>query len=206
MRKLREKLASPDIDDLPPIPLNELADDLGAIADELRVVYELDGFARLLDDVAERLLDGEELTKRKERLDETWPVNSETGEPLPRSADQLIKHARRDRRHQEDMKLILRAGGTTYRGQKFLGGKDDPYINRFTRQEVIAEFKVDWRNQLGRKSEEREEPANEKKTENETMAELFPALERTKETKALARKASPLNAAFRREQEANPQS
>lgn len=150
MKKLREKLASADIDSLPPIPLTQLADDLGAIADELRCAYELDGFAQQLDDLAEQILNREELTIRKQRLNETMR------DGRARNADQLIKHVRRDRRHQEDMKLILQAGGTTYRGMKILGGAGDPYINRFTRQEVLAEFRMDYWNQLGRKGRREE--------------------------------------------------
>ncbi len=51
----------------------------------------------------------------------------------------LFKALRRDRRFQEDMRLIVKAGGTTYRGQKILGG-DDPYIWRFSRDEIKAEM------------------------------------------------------------------
>ncbi len=143
MKKLRQKLGSEDIDALPPIPLKELGDDLMAVADELRCAWGLDGFADAIDLIAEKVEDREELNERKQKLDE------QMSDGRPRNADTLIKHTRRDRRFSEDMKLILRAGGTTYRGKKILGGKDDPYIQRYTRREILAEFKGDLLNQLG---------------------------------------------------------
>lgn len=143
MKKLRTKLASKNIDALPPIPLKELADDLMAVGDELRAAWGLDGFADAIDAIAEKVEDREELNQRKQKLD----VKMSDGRA--RNADDLIKHAGRDRRFQEDMRLILKAGGATYRGKKIMAAKSEPYIQRFTRREVIAEFKGDLRNQLG---------------------------------------------------------
>ncbi|HET9283181.1 MAG TPA: hypothetical protein VFR24_14570 [Candidatus Angelobacter sp.] len=152
LKTLRENLKKFETEsDVPPVPLEELAEDLRIIADELRVSYELDGFAQQLDELADRIEDRIELTKRKKRLEDNWPVNSQTGEPLPRNADQLVKATRRDRRFQEDMRLILAAGGTTYRGQKIYGTKQEPHTFRYTRQEVLSEFRGDFWNQLGRK-------------------------------------------------------
>jgi hypothetical protein len=152
MKKLREKLRSPDIDSLPPIPLNELADDLGAIADELRCAYELDKFADDIDAIGERITDRQVLNERMAGYEKQAKQELPDGSPRALNMDTTIRHCRRDRRFQEDMKLILKAGGKTYRGQRIQGGKNDPYIQRLTRQEVIAEFKGDWRNQLGRKT------------------------------------------------------
>jgi hypothetical protein len=96
MKKLRRKLASKDIDALPPIPLKELSDDLMAVADELRAAWGLDGFADAIDAIAEKVEDREELNRRKQELDKKM------SDGRPRSADDLIRHARRDRRFQED--------------------------------------------------------------------------------------------------------
>lgn len=125
------------------IPLSELADHLMRVADELRCAHGLDGFADAIDQIAEKVEDREELNRRKQALD----VKMSDGRP--RKADDLIRHARRDRRFQEDMKLILKAGGTTYRGKKIMAAKSGPYIERYSRKEIIAEFKGDLPNQLG---------------------------------------------------------
>ena len=125
------------------IPLPILADQLMRVADELRAAWGLDGFADAIDAIAEKVEDREELNRRKQALD----VKMSDGRP--RSADALIRHARRDRRFQEDMRLILRAGGTTYRGKKIMAANSEPFIQRYTRREIIAEFKGDLANQLG---------------------------------------------------------
>lgn len=130
-----------------PIPLAKLADRLMGIADELRCAWGLDDFADQIDTIAERVEDREELDKRMEHLHKTWPKFPD-GSPRPRSLDDAMKHFRRDRRFQEDMRLIVKAGGTTYRGKPIKGG-DDPYIVRYTRKELMAEFKNDLDNQLG---------------------------------------------------------
>ena len=165
LKKLREKLASPKIDDLPPIPLRQLADDLNVIADELRAAYELDGFADELDAIAERIEDRTELTKRKKKLDESMSKTNPDGSPIQRNADQLIKATRRDRRFVEDMRLILAAGGSTYRGMKIYGTKEEPYIFRFSRQEILAEFRGQYWDQLGRAGRKTESDEPEEKTQ-----------------------------------------
>lgn len=127
-----------------PIPLATLGDRLMGIADELRVAHGLDVFADQIDVIAERVEDREELDRRMEKLAERAAKS-----PNGISGRSLFKQIRRDRRFVEDMKNILRAGGTTYRGQKILGTKDEPYIWRYTRAEIKAEIKNDLEHQLG---------------------------------------------------------
>jgi hypothetical protein len=88
--------------------------------------------------------DREELNKRMVTVDKLF-------DKMPNhavSSRYLFKALRRDRRFQEDMRLIIKAGGDTYRGKKILGG-DDPYIWRFTRAEIKAELKGELGGQLG---------------------------------------------------------
>jgi hypothetical protein len=130
-----------------PIPLAKLADTLGAVADELRCEYYLDDFAARIDAIAEDVKRRELLSERKAVLERTWPKNPD-GTYRARSASNLMKHLRRDRRYQQDMRLILKAGGTTYRGKEIKGG-DDPYIVLFNHREMLAEFRADWEKRLG---------------------------------------------------------
>src|SRR6266702_3055919 len=127
-----------------PIPLPVLADRMMAIADELRCAHQLDGFADQIDAIASDV-------ERREELDQRMLTVHKRASKAPTgciSQQYTLKSMRRDRRFQDDIRLILKAGGTTYRGMKILGG-DDPYIVRFTRKELMAEFKNDLPNQLG---------------------------------------------------------
>jgi hypothetical protein len=114
-----------------------------AIADELRCAWGCDIFADQIDAMAERVRDREQLDKRMMAAYERMAKA-----PSGISKQYTLKSMRRDRRFQEDMRLIIKAGGTTYRGKKILGG-DDPYTVRFGRKELMAEFRRDFPNQLG---------------------------------------------------------
>lgn len=152
IKKLKENLKTFETNgDVPPVPLKELADDLRLIGDELSAAYELDGFADELNELADRIEDRIELTARKQKLDVAMSRTNANGTPFERNADQLIKATRRDRRFAQDMRLILEAGGRTYRGMRIYGTRQEPYVFRFTRQEVLAEFRGDHWNQLGRR-------------------------------------------------------
>lgn len=117
-------------------PLTSLADYLFRIADELACAWGLDGFADEIQAIGERLEDREVLNERMLKLDE---LMASRPKGVGVSSRYLFKNLRRDRRFQEDMRNIIKAGGTMYRGQKILGG-DDPYIWRFTRDEIKAEM------------------------------------------------------------------
>jgi hypothetical protein len=90
----------------------------------------LDGLADAIDRIAERVEDREELNRRKQALDEKM------SDGRPRNADDLIRHTRRDRRFQEDMRLILKAGGTTYRSKKIMATNTFPDTKRLELHEV----------------------------------------------------------------------
>jgi hypothetical protein len=117
-------------------PLTSLADYLFRIADELGCAWGLDDFCEEIQAIGEKLLDQDVLNERMLKLEER-------AAQLPKgvgiSGRYLFKELRRDRRFQEDMRNIIKAGGTMYRGQKIMGG-DDPYIWRFTRDEIKAEM------------------------------------------------------------------
>jgi len=117
-------------------PLTSLADYLLRIADELGCAWGLNGFCEEIQAIGEKLLDREVLNERMLKLEERA---AKLPEGVGISGRYLFKELRRDRRYQEDMRNIIKAGGTMYRGQKILGG-DDPYIWRFTRDEIKAEM------------------------------------------------------------------
>ena len=129
-----------------PVPLAELADRLLSLAEELASAWCLDGFADDIESIAERVRDRDELNKRMHTLDERMAKRPEGWHP---NQDMLMLQLRRDRRYIEDMKNILRGGGTKYRGQRIWGKDDDVFIFRFTRQEITAELGNDLPNQLG---------------------------------------------------------
>jgi hypothetical protein len=136
-----------EIDDQPepePIPLLKLADSLMGLADELRCAWDLDGFADQIDAIAEEVERREELNKRMQVAHEHIRKS-----PCGISVQYTLKAMRRDRRFQQDMKLILQAGGTTFCGKNILGSTGDLYTVRFSRKELMAEFKGDLKNQLG---------------------------------------------------------
>jgi hypothetical protein len=113
------------------------------IADELRCAWGLDIFADQIDAIAERVEDREELDARMQVADERIRKS-----PCGISVQYTLKSMRRDRRYQEDMRNIVKAGGRFYRGKEIKGG-DDLYIIRFTRKELMAEFRHDLPNMLG---------------------------------------------------------
>lgn len=123
--------------------MNLLADRLMCIADELRCGHQLDIFADQIDAMAERIEDREVLDGRMQVADERMRKS-----PCGISVQYTLKSVRRDRRYQEDMRNIVKAGGRFYRGKEIKGG-DDPYIIRFTRKELMAEFRHDCLTCLG---------------------------------------------------------
>jgi len=144
-------------DGLVPVPLKELAVRLRIIADELFSAHCLDGFADELFTLAERLEDRQELDDRVLKVAERLAA-SPTGAV---SATWVEKNIPRDRRFQEDMRFILKAGGTTYRGEEIIGGEADRFIRRFTRDQISAEFRNDLDNQLGGTAEPQSETLRE---------------------------------------------
>jgi hypothetical protein len=134
-----------------PIPLATLADRLMGIADELRCAHYLDGFAEQIDALAEEVERRQELDERMEKVRKRMAKS-----PAGISERWFLRNTRRDRRFQEDMRNILKAGGTTYRGKKIIGSEIDPFIERFTRRELLAEITNDLSNQLGVESTDSE--------------------------------------------------
>ena len=129
-----------------PVPLQTLAYGLLEIADELGCAWGLEEFACSIEAIAERMQDRKELNKRMNKVDERMSKRPKGWRP---NSDMLMLQLRRDRRFIEDMKNILRGGGTTYRGQRIWGKDDNVFIFRFTREEIRAELEEDLVNQLG---------------------------------------------------------
>jgi len=156
---------------------------LAAIADRLTVIARelgalgLNGFADVADDLAERVQDREELNKRMDKLRERMAERPAGWRP---NSDMLMLQLRRDRRYIIDMKNILSAGGTTYRGQKIWGKGDDVFIKRYTREEIQAELDGDRVDQLGvwgkYESEDTEPPVTPLPCEKPTSEEIYKLL------------------------------
>lgn len=108
----------------------------------MNVDYDFNDWADRLNQIADEIGQRIELEKRIEGHNLRTPLKT------------LIKNLVRDRRFAEDMKLILKAGGTHYRGQPILGSENEPYIKLTHRRHVKAELTFDLDNRLGSKPEE----------------------------------------------------
>jgi len=137
-------------DDYVVIPLPRLAEILTDIADELYDgQHALDGFAEQLESIAFWLLEREELDRRMQTLSKRVAKRPEAARKSGLNWDSCSKELRRDRRNQDEMRILLAAGCKTYMGKPIKGSEKDPWVERFTRQQVEAEMSFDIKNMLG---------------------------------------------------------
>ena len=132
------------------IPLPRLAELLTDIADELYDgQHALDGFAEQIESIAFWLNEREELDRRMRMLGDRVAKRSEAAQKSGLNLDMTSKELRRDRRNQNEMRILFQAGCKTYMGRPIKGNENDPWVERFTREQVKAEMTLDLKHQLG---------------------------------------------------------
>ena len=132
------------------LPLPRIAELLMEIADELYDgQHGLDGFAEQIESIAFWLNEREELDRRMRMLGDRVAKRPEAAQKSGLNWDATSKELRRDRRNQNEMRILLQAGCKTYMSKPIKGNENDPWVERFTREQVKAEMTLDFKHQLG---------------------------------------------------------
>ena len=122
--------------------LQKIKEDLEGIEDELRVDYDLTGWASRL----RRMIN--EIDRKIELQERIFDL------PAGRyDFSALVRRLTRDRTNSKAMKQALVMGHTHFKRKMIMGSENEPYIQRWSRKEVKAELTFDKDRQLGGKPE-----------------------------------------------------